>query len=42
VKEEAKEKEKENLGTAFNSFLRIPAAGFLNINSPNPATGQVV
>jgi uncharacterized protein (TIGR02145 family) len=29
-----------DLGTAFNSFLRIPAAGFLNINSPNPATGK--
>ncbi len=29
-----------DLGTAFNSFLRIPAAGFLNINSFNPATDK--
>jgi hypothetical protein len=29
-----------NLSTAFNSFLRMPAAGFLNINSSNPSTGR--
>ena len=29
-----------DLNTALKSFLRIPAAGFLNINSPNPETGK--
>jgi hypothetical protein len=37
---EAKVNKVTNLSTAFNSFLRIPAAGFLNINSLNPSTGR--